>query len=243
MFSQSMLNTNLTIGHNFASSVFGLNRADYIKRNKINFTGQPDCFVRKEVSALNKAKTECIKTMKANVPYKKIFVVDEKNNKIVGRSLGTSLASSINDLTSKNKDRDLTLVYYHEKIKYGDRQNIFSFNVDDLKYLNATNIKKTVLTDEFGNEIRVSKDKHFQKLSKEQLETIQKEIFAALFDTLSDETKQRIVKQKKTKKNIEQILAAIKIQELSKSGMQAIDKFWEDNACKYGLVYESDITF
>lgn len=235
-----MLNTTMNLRSQFQLN-FAKTNSYNNTASRLHFTSCADSFALTSNCEFKKAKAECIKTSKADVPYKKFFILDEKNNTIVGSIRGANLISLFNNPLFKKASSDSAIMYCCEKIKQNGKP-ICLFGLDDFKFLNATNVKTLIIVSESGDIIKISKNEKFQKLDIKQQETLTEEFFVTLYASLPDKTKQQIACMGNIK-NIDYLMGAIKIQELSQSGMKILDNFWKNIAPSLNLTYTSNLTY
>ena len=217
-----------------------------IKKGKvstINFVGNQDEFIKSSPTAIEKAKFSCIQALKSSVPYKKAFLIDEKNNKIVQKILISGDSLNTEALIANKDNSNATLLFYHDKILCGKSSISSPFNFEDLQLLNSNAIHKITLINEQGQESSMSKDFNFKKINSEDLKDIYNSLFNKLFHSLPEEIKKDFKNKKINKTKAEKLVSIIKLHQDTKAGMQTINQFWADNASKYGLIYKSNMIF
>ena len=224
----------------------GLQYRKNIKKGKaitINFAGNKDEFIKSAFSAIEKAKLTCIQAMKSSVPYKRAFLVDEKNNQIIQKILVADDLLNNQTFMTGEHNSNATLLFYHDKISCGNSSISSPFNFEDLLLLNNNSVRTITIINEQGQESSMSKDYNFKKISSEDLRDIQSSLFGELFCSLPEEIKKDYKNKKVNKTKVEKLISIIKLHQNTKTGMQVINQFWIDNANRYGLVYKSNMIF
>ncbi|MCD7879711.1 MAG: hypothetical protein LUG16_07255, partial [Candidatus Gastranaerophilales bacterium] len=143
-----------------------------------------------------------------------------------------------------SKSSSLSLIHGHpqQKCKY-NKWYTPPISLNDARILCESNLKEIIAVDKFGKTSKLAKKYDNQQFSVEDMQKIEMDIFSVLFKTLPENTINKVKKLGSNKIAADYAFKLATKQQKTKEGMEAINKFWKENADKYKLTYVSDLEY
>ena len=191
----------------------------------------------------------CQESFKEDKPVEKVFLYDIKKDKLSRQFSGNEDTCNIQVSYLDELTKEFIAYHTHPNLQKDGEEFFMPISLADFYMMNDFKSVKEMRVYGENNELCVlKKTPDFKKLSEEELKEMEQTFFDYLCSFPSEENKQRIdelgIFDQKPEIDVDtyNLLVENLLIDLQqdKAGVKAINRFWKDNAPKYGLKYSSE---
>ena len=191
----------------------------------------------------------CMESFKDKNPVEKVFLYDVKKDKLARQFSGSEYTCNIQVSYLDELTKEFVAYHTHPNCKKDGEEFYMPVSLADFYMMNEFKSVKEMRVYGENNELCVlKKTPEFKKLSEEELKEMEQTFFDYLCSFPSEENKKRIddLGIFNPNPNIHADVYNLLVESLlidlqqDKAGAKAIDRFWKNNASKYGLEYTSE---
>ena len=182
-------------------------------------------------------------------PVEKVFLYDVKKDKLARQFSGNENACNIQVTYLDELTKEFIVYHTHPNCRKDNEEFFMPISLTDFYMMNEfKSVKEMRVYGENDEFCILSKTPEFKKLSDDELKEMEQTFFDYLCSFPSEENKKRIddLGIFNPNPNVDATVYNLLVENLlidlqqDKAGAKAINRFWKDNASKYGLKYSSE---
>lgn len=192
----------------------------------------------------------CLESFKEENPTEKVFLYDVKKDKLARQFSGNEDTCNIQVSYIDELTKEFIAYHTHPNSKKDGEEFYLPVSLADFYMMNDfRSVKEIRVYGESGELSVLKKTPEFKKLSDDQSTEMEHTFFDYLCSFPSEENKKRVDDlgifnpKPEIHSDVYNLLVESLLIDLQqdKAGQKAINRFWKDNASKYGLEYSSNI--